>query len=110
MDRDTETLYEAVWAFTHPVLPKVRAVSGYWKDDTLYLTVYYQGELSDEETEDITDATGLTISNFHGTFLEEQMLRWDEPKPLPLNQNWLYPPPKEWVDGLYAKQTKLSMI
>lgn len=94
MDRDKKTIYEAVWAFTHRVLPKARAVSGYWLDETLYLAIYYQRELSDEEREDITDATGRTISNFRGTILEEQMVRWDEPKPLPSNQNWLYPPPK----------------
>lgn len=107
-DRYTKVLYEAVWAFTHPVLPKVRAVSANWDEDILHLTVYHQGELTEDEAWDISEATGHTIANFWGTVLEEKFVRWDEPKPLPHEEYWVYPPPKAWTEGLTEKQAQLS--
>lgn len=65
--------------------PKLRGMAALWKEDShiVYLTYYFDGQISDEDLEDACDFGAGIISHFSEGLLEEKYIRLDYPKPLP---------------------------
>lgn len=65
--------------------PKIRGVTAFWrdKDNTACISFYFDGEISEKEQEDASDACTEIIAHIPESFMEENYFRWDYPKPLP---------------------------
>jgi hypothetical protein len=62
---------------------KLRAVFARWKNNTAYLSYYFDGEVTDEERDLGSDASAQIIANFPDAELVENYIRLDFPQPLP---------------------------
>lgn len=63
---------------------KLRGICAVWHNPTASMTFYFDGEISQDEIEKASDLCTYVISHFPDGLLEEHYLRWDIPKPLPL--------------------------
>ena len=64
-------------------IPKIRAVTAFWKEKAACITFYYEGNLTEEEQELASVACGEIIANFSEGLLEENYIQLDLPKPIP---------------------------
>lgn len=64
---------------------KIRAVEALWNKEyhTVCLSFYINGEMTEEEREEIEIACVEIIAQCGDALLEENFIRWDYPKPLP---------------------------
>jgi hypothetical protein len=72
------------------VSPALRAAQIKWDHKTLILNFYYNGEISDEDWESAECVSTEVISEFPEYELEINIVRLDEPQPIPLNGILVY--------------------
>lgn len=66
-------------------LNNLRGVTAQWKNEenTLALSMYFDGEPTEEEKDDVSAICAEIIASFSDALMEENYMRWDYPKPLP---------------------------
>lgn len=64
---------------------KIRAVTAYWKEKTVCLSFYFNGEIDQSDRESASDICTYIISHFPESLLEENYIRLDYPQTIPNN-------------------------
>jgi len=83
MDLQKHLLYLTKKEMMNVSFHKLRGIRAVWNDPTARLTFYFDGEVTEDETEKASDLCTYIISHFPNGLLEEHYERWDLPKPLP---------------------------
>lgn len=62
---------------------KIRAVTAFWNGVTACISFYFNGEISEEDTEAASDVCGEIIAHFPDCLLQEHYIQLNYPKPIP---------------------------
>ena len=87
---------QAKWILESSNLPNLRGGTGRWnaKNETVYLTFYFDGQPTEENIEEASVASTEIIATFPLGSLEEDYVRLDVPKQLPESEFWVYRRPE----------------
>lgn len=83
-DHSQNRLNYVTRAFIKPkALPSLRGVSAQWIGDTIHLSFFFDGKITEDQREEAADIATEVIAQFSDGFLSEQFisLRPDEPLP-----------------------------
>lgn len=67
------------------ILPNLRGITAYWKNNTAIITFYFNGKINESEQEEASELCTYIISHFPDALLEEKFIRLDYPALLPSN-------------------------
>ncbi len=75
-----------------PDISKVRGVLAIWNEleNTVYVTFYYNGEITEDELEDYSIACSEIIAHCSNAILEGKFIRLDYPNLLPQSEFWAF--------------------
>jgi len=70
-------------ALTYEIFPSLRTVQLKWDAEKIYIFFFYNGEISEDDSESAECVATQMISNFNNLLLEIEMVRLDDPAPIP---------------------------
>lgn len=70
--------------------PTLRGVTACWKNETLYLSFFFEGKISENLKENASVLATEIFAQFSEGFLKEDYIEVDQSDPLPESQFWIY--------------------
>lgn len=83
-------LLNTLGALLGEVVPSLRGVAVDWKDNTILMYFYNDGELSDELENDYSCIGTEVVASYYDAMINETIVRLDFPNPLPEHKYWAY--------------------
>ncbi|MDP1880129.1 MAG: hypothetical protein Q8K60_04240 [Parachlamydiaceae bacterium] len=85
MDMQNHLMAITNWIINDLKSNSIRAVEAIWNENenTAVLSFYINGNIAEEELENISVASAEIIAHCSNGLLKENYIRWDYPKPLP---------------------------
>jgi hypothetical protein len=81
---------EAKWVLDDIPIKKLRGVIAEWKDETAFITFYFETEPSEDDLEEASVYCGEIIARFPSGLLNEEYLTVEISTPLPQSTFWVY--------------------
>lgn len=83
-DNSQSRLNYVTQVFINPrALPSLRGVSSQWIGDTIHLSFFFDGEITEDQREEAADAATEIMAQFSKGFLSEKFISLQPHEPLP---------------------------
>jgi len=70
--------------------PSLRGISVDWRENTIVMYFYNNGEISEELENDYRCVGTEVVAQYSDAHIDDKIIRIDSPKPLPQHRYWAY--------------------